>query len=87
MKRLTLELGGKSPNIILDDADMELALQQSHNGCFTNCGQNCLAGSRVFVQEDIYDEFVSKAVELANSKKIGGPFDEGVDNGPLISKA
>ena len=86
VKRVGLELGGKSPNIILDDANLEVALAQSHTACFLNSGQFCMAGSRVFVQEGIYDEFVSGAVEMARNKKIGGPFEEGVENGPLVSQ-
>jgi acyl-CoA reductase-like NAD-dependent aldehyde dehydrogenase len=86
LKRLGLELGGKSPNIILDDADIELALAQSNFACFLNSGQYCMAGTRVFVHEAIYDKFVSKAVEMAKAKKIGDPFEDGVENGPLISQ-
>jgi len=86
MKRVGLELGGKSPNIILDDADIDLALQQSSIACFLNSGQFCMAGSRVFVQEGIYDEFVEKAVAQAMATKIGDPFEAGVQNGPLISQ-
>ena len=85
MKRLTLECGGKNPSIILDDADLEVALQASHNGCFTNSGQNCLAGTRVFVQEGIYDEFVARHLELVKTRKMGGPFEADVYAGPLIS--
>jgi aldehyde dehydrogenase (NAD+) len=60
LKRITLELGGKSPNIILDDADMDLAIAQSQLGIYFNHGQCCIAGSRVYVQEGIYDEFVKR---------------------------
>ncbi|KTF77239.1 hypothetical protein cypCar_00004330 [Cyprinus carpio] len=59
LKRVTLELGGKSPNIIFADADFELAVEQAHQGVFFNSGQCCTAGSRIFVEEPIYEEFVS----------------------------
>ncbi len=75
IKRIGLELGGKSPNIILDDANIDMAVQQSNMACFMNNGQFCLAGTRVFVQEKIYDDFVQRAVEFAKNKKIGGPFE------------
>ncbi|KAG1942123.1 retinal dehydrogenase [Pimephales promelas] len=62
LKRVTLELGGKSPNIIFADADFELAVEQAHQGVFFNNGQCCTAGSRIFVEEPIYDEFVRRSV-------------------------
>lgn len=86
LKRVGLELGGKSPNIILEDADIELALAQSNFACFLNSGQFCAAGTRVFVHESLYDKFVGRAVEMAKAKKIGDPFEEGVENGPVISQ-
>lgn len=86
LKRVSLELGGKSPNLILDDADLDLALAQSTFASFVNSGQICLAGSRVFVQEGIYDEYVKRAVELAKQRKTGDAFEEGVESGPLISQ-
>jgi aldehyde dehydrogenase (NAD+) len=61
LKRITLELGGKSALIIMDDADMEEALALGNLGAFANSGQNCCAGSRTFVHEKIYDEYVEKA--------------------------
>lgn len=64
LKRTTLELGGKSPNIILDDVDIEKAVEQAHFGLFFNQGQVCCAGSRTYVQESIYDEFVERYVHL-----------------------
>jgi aldehyde dehydrogenase (NAD+) len=78
LKRITLELGGKSPNIILDDADMDLAIQQSQLGIYFNHGQCCIAGSRVFVQEGIYDEFVSKTKQASELIKVGNQFDDHV---------
>jgi acyl-CoA reductase-like NAD-dependent aldehyde dehydrogenase len=73
LKRITLELGGKSANIIMDDADMDLAVGQAHVGLFLNQGQCCIAGSRVFVHEKIYDEFVKRSVEAAKGRKLGDP--------------
>jgi aldehyde dehydrogenase (NAD+) len=84
LKRITLELGGKSANIIMDDADMDLAIQQSQVGLFLNHGQCCIAGSRVFVHEKIYDEFVAKSVEAAKSMKVGNQFDATANQGPQI---
>lgn len=74
LKRITLELGGKSANIIMDDADIDLAIAQSQVGLFLNQGQCCIAGSRVFVHEKIYDEFVKRSVEAAKARKVGDPF-------------
>ncbi|KAG8184985.1 hypothetical protein JTE90_024520 [Oedothorax gibbosus] len=84
LKRVTLELGGKSPNIIFKDADMDHAIRTAHFGLFFNQGQCCCAGSRVFVEEDIYDEFVEKSVESAKSRKLGNPFDSHTEQGPQI---
>ena len=86
LKRITLELGGKSANIILDDADIDLAIQQSQMGLFFNMGQCCVAGSRVFVQEKIYDEFIKRSGEAAKQSKIGDPFDKSTTHGPQIDK-
>ncbi|KAE8990637.1 Aldehyde dehydrogenase [Phytophthora rubi] len=84
LKRVTLELGGKSANIILDDADIDKAVQQSQMGLFLNAGQICISGSRVYVQEGIYDEFVRRSAEAAQSMKIGDPFDLTTQHGPQI---
>lgn len=62
LKRTTLELGGKSPNIILDDVDIEKAVEQAHFGLFFNQGQVCCAGSRTYIHENIYDEFIERFV-------------------------
>ena len=64
LKRTTLELGGKSPNIILSDVDIEAAVEQAHQGLFFNQGQVCCAGSRTFIEESIYDEFVERYFSL-----------------------
>ncbi|KAK6494318.1 retinal dehydrogenase 1-like [Huso huso] len=86
LKRVTLELGGKNPNIIFADADLDHAVEQAHHGLFFNQGQCCLAGSRIFVEETIYDEFVRKSVERAKRRVLGNPFIPGVDQGPQIDK-
>lgn len=84
LKRVSLELGGKSPNIILNDCDLDLAVDQATNALFFNNGQNCIAGSRTFVQDRIYDEFVKRISEFAAKQKIGLPFDEDSEQGPLV---
>lgn len=86
LKRVTLELGGKSPVIILPDVDISWAAETAHNALFANHGQNCCAGSRTFVHEDIYDEFVAKAVELALKLKVGDPWLKETVQGPQIDK-
>ncbi|KAJ7986137.1 hypothetical protein DPEC_G00347670 [Dallia pectoralis] len=86
LKRVTLELGGKNPNIIFADADLDLAVEQAHQGVFFNAGQCCTAGSRIFVEEPIYEEFVRRSVERAKRRTVGGPFDPTTEQGPQISK-
>ncbi|TDH67252.1 hypothetical protein CCR75_004138 [Bremia lactucae] len=86
LKRVILELGGKSPNIILDDADIDAAIKQSQLGLFLNAGQVCISGSRVYVQEGIYDEFVRRSGEAASAMKIGDPSDLSVEHGPQIDE-
>uniref|UniRef100_M4B4V2 Aldehyde dehydrogenase domain-containing protein n=1 Tax=Hyaloperonospora arabidopsidis (strain Emoy2) TaxID=559515 RepID=M4B4V2_HYAAE len=84
LKRVSLELGGKSANIILNDADIDAAIEQSQKGLFFNSGQLCISGSRVYVQEGIYDEFVRRSVEAARTIKIGDPTDPRTQQGPQI---
>jgi len=86
LKRVSLELGGKSPLIVMSDFDVEKAVDIAHEAIFANHGQNCCAGSRTFVQEGIYDEFVIKAGELARKRKVGDPWIEGTVQGPQINK-
>ena len=86
MKRLTLELGGKSPNIILPDADLEKAIPGVFNGIMFNQGEVCSAGSRVYVHRSQYDEVVAGMVELARQVKLGNGLDEETTMGPLVSK-
>ncbi|XP_040216961.1 aldehyde dehydrogenase X, mitochondrial [Rana temporaria] len=85
LKRVTLELGGKSPCIVLADANLEHAVEQCHEAVFFNMGQCCAAGSRTYVEESIYDEFLEKAVEKAKARKIGNPFETDTEHGPQIN--
>lgn len=84
IKRVSLELGGKSPLIIFPDADLDKAVEVAHAMCVVNQGQCCVAATRTFVHENIYDEFVKKTVEVAKKHVIGDPMDENVDHGPQI---
>lgn len=84
MKRITLELGGKSPNIVFSDADLDHAVEQAHFGLFFNQGQCCCAGSRVFVEGKIYDEFVERSVARAKARTVGNPFDLKTEQGPQV---
>ncbi|WP_413381666.1 aldehyde dehydrogenase family protein [Alkalihalobacillus sp. 1P02AB] len=86
LKRVTLELGGKSPNIVFDDCDLEGAVVGSVYGIFYNTGQSCEARSRLFIHENIYDEFVSKFIEKTKALKVGDPFNKETHVGALISK-
>ncbi|RWS00426.1 retinal dehydrogenase 1-like protein, partial [Dinothrombium tinctorium] len=86
LKRVSLELGGKSPLVIFDDADLDLAVKTAHFGVFFNQGQCCLSASRCFVQERIYDKFVAKSRDLAAARVVGDPFDENTIQGPQINK-
>ncbi|XP_009810726.1 retinal dehydrogenase 2 isoform X2 [Gavia stellata] len=86
LKRVTLELGGKSPNIIFADADLDYAVEQAHQGVFFNQGQCCTAGSRIYVEESIYEEFVRRSVERAKRRVVGSPFDPTTEQGPQIDK-
>lgn len=86
LKRTTLELGGKSPNIILADVDVAKAVEQAHFGLFFNQGQVCCAGSRTYVQDAIYDEFVERSVERAKARVVGNPFDPKTEQGPQVDE-
>ncbi len=86
LKNVTLELGGKSPNIVFADADMDQAVEGSHFGLFFNQGQCCCAGSRLFVEDKCYDAFVEKAVKRAKQRKVGDPFDTRTEQGPQVDK-
>ncbi|MCI0148842.1 aldehyde dehydrogenase [Paraburkholderia sediminicola] len=80
-----LELGGKSPNIVFEDAKMDHALAGMLYGIFSNAGQSCIAGSRIFVQSSVYDEFVPKLVEAAKALKVGSPNDPSTAVAPVAS--
>jgi len=84
LKRLTFELGGKSPNIVFADADLDAAVAGAEFGLFFNQGQCCCAGSRVFVEQPIYDAFVEKVVARAKDRKVGDPFDPATTQGPQV---
>ncbi|HEX4665702.1 MAG TPA: aldehyde dehydrogenase [Chthoniobacterales bacterium] len=85
-KKISLELGGKNPNIIFADADLEAALAGSVRSSFANQGQVCLCGSRVFVQRPIYDDFVRRFVEKASQLKQGDPLEPVTDQGAIVSQ-
>ncbi|XP_062228661.1 benzaldehyde dehydrogenase, mitochondrial-like [Phragmites australis] len=84
LKPVTLELGGKSPFIVMDDANIDHAVQLAHFALFFNQGQCCCAGSRTFVHERVYDEFVEKSKACALNRVVGDPFKKGVVQGPQI---
>jgi aldehyde dehydrogenase (NAD+) len=84
LKRVTLELGGKSPNIVFGDADMDAAIEGSHFALFFNQGQCCCAGSRVFVEEKVHDEFVARSTERAKRRRVGNPLDRQTEQGPQV---
>ena len=85
IKRISLELGGKSPNIVFADADMEKAASQSPMSVFANAGQDCCARSRVFVERTAYDEFVDRFVAATRAIVVGDPADDKTQVGPLVS--
>lgn len=86
-KKLSLELGGKNPNIIFADCDMDKALSTSVLSSFANQGQICLCGSRMFIQREIYDEFKTKFIEKVNKLKVGDPFAEDSNLGAVVSES
>src|SRR6202789_3710505 len=86
VKRVTLELGGKSPNIFFADADFEAAIDGALFGVFINQGEVCSAGSRVLVQRSIYSKFVEAMTEKARTIKLGPPLDRATKMGPLVSR-
>ena len=87
LKRVTLELGGKSPNIVFADVDLDEAVEGAHFGLFFNHGQCCCAGSRVFVEEKIYDQFVEKSGTRARNRTVGDPFDPTTEQGPQVDQS
>jgi len=86
LKKVTLELGGKSPNIVFNDADIEKAISWVNFGIYYNHGQCCCAGSRIYVQSGIYDKFVEAFKKRAQENKVGDPFDENTFQGPQVSQ-
>src|SRR5690606_17741012 len=86
LKRVSLELGGKSPNVVFADADLDAAVEGSFFGLFFNQGQCCCAGSRLFVEEKIHGEFVDRIVAKAKSRKVGDPFSKDTQQGPQVSE-
>src|SRR5690606_13995719 len=85
LKKVSLELGGKSPNIIFDDADLDAAIRGAHAGIFYNAGQTCTAGSRLLVHEAVHDQVVEQLVQRAGRLEPADPFDPKRRYGPLIS--
>jgi len=85
LKKVTLELGGKSPAIVCEDTDLDKAVEDTQFALYFNHGQCCCAGSRLYVQESVYDEFVAKSVAKAKQRTVGDPFGD-VDQGPQVNK-
>jgi aldehyde dehydrogenase (NAD+) len=86
LKKVSLELGGKSPSIVCPDADLDVAIEGTHRALFLNSGQSCAAGTRTFVHESIYDDFVKRAVERAKQIKLSSQDDKTLSQGPQIDK-
>jgi aldehyde dehydrogenase (NAD+) len=86
LKRVSLELGGKSPNVVFADADLDAAVEGAYFGLFFNQGQCCCAGSRLFVEEKVHDAFVEKLVNKAKTQKVGDPFELDTTQGPQVSQ-
>jgi aldehyde dehydrogenase (NAD+) len=86
LKRVSLELGGKSPNIVLADADLDAAVEGAFFGLFFNQGQCCCAGSRLFVEERVHDQFVDKVLARVKRQKVGDPFEPDTTQGPQVSQ-
>lgn len=85
LKRVTLELGGKSPQLVFADTDLENVVNSTHVGLFFNQGQCCTAGSRIFVEDKVYNDFVEMATEKAKTRSVGNPFTD-VEQGPQVDK-
>jgi aldehyde dehydrogenase (NAD+) len=86
LKKITLELGGKSPVVIFDDANLDLATAVASFGTFIHSGQACVCGSRIFAQRGVYEQVVERIAAMGNTLKLGGPQEEGAMIGPLISQ-
>src|ERR1700745_423833 len=85
-KKVSLELGGKNPNIIFADADLDAAIAGSVRSSFANQGQICLCGSRVFVERSAYKDFIDRFIEMASQLKLGDPLDENTEQGAIVNK-
>jgi aldehyde dehydrogenase (NAD+) len=85
LKRVTLELGGKSPNIVFDDAELDNAVKGVISGIFAATGQTCVAGSRLLVQRSIYDRFVGRVVDFAKAARMGNPLETTTQVGPITT--
>jgi aldehyde dehydrogenase (NAD+) len=86
LKRISLELGGKSPNVVFADADLDAAVEGAFFGLFFNQGQCCCAGSRLFVEDRIHDQFVDKVMQRVKKQRVGDPFDPETTQGPQVSQ-
>jgi acyl-CoA reductase-like NAD-dependent aldehyde dehydrogenase len=86
VKKVSLELGGKSPNIVFADADLKQAVRSAYWAIFLNTGQACQAGSRLLVQREIHDEFVDALVKMTRDSKVGDPLADGTQIGPLVDE-
>jgi betaine-aldehyde dehydrogenase len=86
VKRLTLELGGKAPFVVFADADIEAAARGAIPAAFMNSGQDCTAATRFYVQNEVFDQFLARLTELTQTIRVGAPFDEETDIGPLTSE-
>ncbi len=87
LKRMLLEMGGNGPQIVCDDADIAEAAKEAAYGCYMNAGQVCCATERILVQRNVKDKFVAELLKITQALKVGNPFEDGVDMGPLNSEA
>jgi betaine-aldehyde dehydrogenase len=87
VKRIALELGGKNPNIIFADSDFTTAVDHALTGAFLHSGQVCSAGARIIVERSIHDDFVAELARRADQVRVGDPFEDGIECGPLVSQA
>jgi aldehyde dehydrogenase (NAD+) len=87
LKRITFELGSKSPNIVFSDADIDAAIAGAHFGLYFNQGQCCCAGSRLFVEDKLYDKFVDRLSSMNKTRKLGDPLDPSTEQGPQVDQA
>src|SRR5207248_987488 len=85
VKKVSLELGGKGPIVVLDDADLDAAVDAALFGCWLYSGQMCESGTRLFLPDSLHDEFVARMIERAKTIKLGDPSDYDTDMGPVIS--